>query len=97
MITAKDLSGQRFGRLTVICRARGEYPRPYYKCICDCGNDIIVEGRRLTSGNTRSCGCLHRQQLIERNHKHGERYTRLYKTWISMRQRCSVHRDKYKQ
>ena len=50
-----------------------------------------------TSGNTKSCGCLHREQLAERNYKHGERSTRLYKTWISMKQRCSVHRDKYKQ
>lgn len=97
MRTAKDLSGQRFGRLTVIRRAEGEYPRPYYECICDCGNKIVVEGKRLTSSNTRSCGCLHRQQLVERNYKHGERYTRLYKTWLSMKQRCSVHRDKYKQ
>ena len=57
MITAKDLSGQRFGRLTVICRARGEYPRPYYKCICDCGNTSIVQGSKLTGGKVKSCGC----------------------------------------
>ena len=96
MRVANDLSGKRFGRLVVICRAEGEYIRPYYNCICDCGNKIIVEGRSLTSNNTKSCGCLHRQQLAERNRKHGERYTRLYKTWISMRQRCSLHKDKYK-
>ena len=97
MRTAKDLSGQKFGRLTVIMRSIGKYPRPHYNCICECGNKIIVDGRSLTSGNTRSCGCLHKEQLAERNTKHGERYTKLYKTWISMKQRCTIHKSKYKQ
>lgn len=96
MRTAKDLSGQRFGRLTVIHRMEGANCK-YYYCKCDCGNVVTVLGKSLTSGNTKSCGCLHREQLTERNYKHGERRTRLYKTWISMKQRCSVHRAKYKQ
>ncbi len=96
MGTAKDLSGQRFGRLTALYRMEGVNCR-YYYCKCDCGNTVTVLGSSLISGNTKSCGCLHREQLAERNYRHGERRTRLYKTWISMKQRCSVHRDKYKQ
>ena len=96
MRIAKDLSGQRFGRLTALHKVE-ETNNKYYYCRCDCGNVVTVLRTSLTSGNTKSCGCLHREQLSERNYKHGERNTRLYKTWISMKQRCSVHRDKYKQ
>lgn len=97
MRVAKDLSGKKFGRLSVLKRAEGDYFRPYYNCICECGSRIIVDGRSLTSGNTMSCGCLHKEQLAERNRKHGERYTRLYTTWLNMKQRCTVHKDRYKQ
>ena len=91
MRTAKDLSGQRFGRLTVICRAVGKYDRPYYKCACDCGNEVVKRGKDLISGNTRSCGCLHKEQLAERNHKnrvHGGGHTRLYNIYSNMMNRC---------
>lgn len=96
MRSANDLSGQRFGRLIVICRATGKYESPYYKCICDCGNEVIKRGGSLISGNTRSCGCLHKEQLAERNRKHGERYTRLYGIWLNMKQRCSSNKERYK-
>lgn len=58
-----DLTGQRFGRLTVLSRAE-DYVNPqgnhYVKwlCICDCGNITTVLGTALRSGGTRSCGCL---------------------------------------
>lgn len=86
-----DLSGKKFGKLTVLKRAVGEYLRPYYDCICECGNELIVEGRRLTSGNTRSCGCLHKEQLAERNRSrrtHGGGHTRLYNIYCNMKNRC---------
>lgn len=91
MRTAKDLSGQRFGRLTVICRAVGKYDIPHYKCVCDCGNEVIKRGKDLASGNTRSCGCLHKEQLAERNRKnrvHGGGHTRLYNIYFNMINRC---------
>lgn len=58
-----DLTGQRFGRLTVL-----EYAGPYnaadglcsavWHCRCDCGEEVDVVGRNLRQGLTRSCGCL---------------------------------------
>lgn len=93
----KNLTGQRFGRLLVLDRVEGKYDRPHYHCKCDCGNIIIVESRRLTSCNTRSCGCLHKEQLQERNKIHGLRYTRLYSEWTNMKQRCYSTKDRYKQ
>lgn len=54
----RDLTGQRFGKLTVIeCAGKLDGRRYSWKCQCDCGNIIILQGIRLTSGNTKSCGC----------------------------------------
>lgn len=76
MNTRKDLTGQTFGRLTVIrrmenyVRANGA-PCSQWLCKCECGNLVPVIIGSLTSGNTKSCGCLSReksrQRAIERN------------------------------
>ena len=59
-----DLTGRKFGRLTVICRS-GTYQRPSgnkeptWKCKCECGNEVVVLSSNLKkNGNTLSCGCL---------------------------------------
>jgi hypothetical protein len=59
----KDYSGEKFGRLTVERMAGYRVPKngtPYriWKCKCTCGGIIFVPSYVLTSGNTRSCGCL---------------------------------------
>ena len=55
-----DLTGQRFGRLTVIKRAgiskHGQSAK--WVCQCDCGKTTVVGSYELRSGNTKSCGCL---------------------------------------
>lgn len=61
-----DLTGQRFGRLTVLSRAENiisSNGRKYiaWNCQCDCGNQHIVKQEMLISGHTRSCGCLKRE------------------------------------
>lgn len=57
----KDITGQRFGRLTVIERVgRDSTGRARWKCQCDCGNITNVSSRGLTGG-TKSCGCLQRE------------------------------------
>lgn len=58
-----DLTGQRFGRLTVIERVEDHInpsgkPRPQWLCHCDCGNEKIVSADNLKYGGTKSCGCL---------------------------------------
>ena len=58
----KDLTGQRFDRLTVIELDRVENRHAYWRCHCDCGNDCIAEAGSLKSGNTRSCGCLAKER-----------------------------------
>lgn len=60
----KNLSGQRFGRLTVLphyeIRLVGKKVKtrvPYWLCRCDCGNEKLVNSRNLIAGGTISCGC----------------------------------------
>lgn len=66
-----DLTGQRFGRLTVLERA-GSYQYPFggsvavWRCRCDCGEVVDIIGKNLKAGATRSCGCLRRDMIRER-------------------------------
>ena len=63
-----DLTGQRFGRLTVVKRAEGRRnPNgsliTRWHCKCDCGNEVDVIANYLRNGTTKSCGCLQRDLL----------------------------------
>ena len=61
-----DLTGQKFGNLTVISRMEKTYRRNYYwLCKCDCGNEVAVLGMHLKKGNTKSCGCLKHKERFE--------------------------------
>ena len=54
-----DLTGKTFGKLTVIehCGKIKGNSEHYWKCQCECGNETLVKGSSLRSGNTKSCGC----------------------------------------
>ena len=54
----EDLTGKRFGKLTVIQKSNQSGRRLYWDCICDCGKKITVKGDHLRQGNQESCGCL---------------------------------------
>lgn len=59
-----DLSGQRFGALTVTRKAPRKNGRTYWNCHCDCGNNCVQDGSNLRRGIVTSCGCgLHRASL----------------------------------
>ena len=53
-----DLTGQRFGRLTVIQYDHAEHDGAHWLCKCDCGNEKVIAGYLLRNGATKSCGCL---------------------------------------
>ena len=53
-----DMTGERYGKLTVVCLDRVEDGISYWKCKCDCGNYTIVLNSNLLTGNTKSCGCI---------------------------------------
>lgn len=58
-IKSKDLTGQRFGRLTAIEKVEGlkKNSNNVWRCICDCGQETLVATTHLLQGNTTSCGC----------------------------------------
>lgn len=58
MRATKNLTGKTFSRLTVI---GPDQTKGYWKARCACGNIKVVRGASLTSGNTKSCGCLARE------------------------------------
>ena len=90
-----DLKGQKFGRLTVIERAKKENERhAVWLCICDCGNYVTVKSDNLKSGNSKSCGCLAKELTRQRSLKHGEFGSRLYNIWAHMKNRCNNPSDK---
>lgn len=62
-----DLTGKRFGRLTVLKRTKENYGRkPAWICECDCGTVKVLPGNSLREGLTQSCGCLLREATGDR-------------------------------
>lgn len=53
-----DLTGRRFGRLTVIRYDHAEHDGAHWLCKCDCGTEKVIAGYLLRNGATKSCGCL---------------------------------------
>ena len=67
MPNAIDITGKRFGRLVVIEKSNEKrYGRLSWKCQCDCGNYIVVATQSLNNGNTKSCGCLNKENAAKR-------------------------------
>lgn len=87
-----NLTGNKYGRLTVVEYTGTKMRKALWKCICECGNTTYVRSHKLKDGNTRSCGCLRTELLLsytpDRGKTHGESDTRLYRTWSAMKQRC---------
>jgi len=85
----QDLTGQRFGRLVVVER-RGSTKNRAAKwfCECDCGNSKVICQRELKTGESRSCGCLHKELLSSRMRTHGMSKTYTYKIWQGIIKRC---------
>ncbi len=67
-----DMAGKRFGRLKVLSYSHiGENGGAYWGAVCDCGNEVVVDGQSLRKGCTKSCGCLRIADMVE------ERFGRL--------------------
>lgn len=83
-----DLTGQKFGRLTVICRTENVKGKAAWKCKCSCGNKLVVSSNNLRRHNTLSCGCYHKEQTSKASKKLGMSRTHIYYIWTAMKQRC---------
>lgn len=97
----RDLTGQKFGRLTVVKRAEDMYDKfgrhTMWECPCECGKTTIVGTSTLTCGVTKSCGCYKSEVTSKRAKTHGMSKTRLYGVWRTMLSRCyNENTKKYK-
>lgn len=94
----KNLTGKRFGRLTVIGVDDRGTKKTYWNCLCDCGNIKSVRSDSLQNGAIKSCGCLKKEQdkknLINDEMRKVERFggkfghIRIHSIWSSMKGRC---------
>ena len=89
-----DLTGKKFGRLTVLSRSNNNTndKKPKWICCCDCGNLTEVAGNSLISGRTKSCGCLKAEtsHIILKTHGGSTKNNKekLYTIWSDIKQRC---------
>lgn len=85
----KDLTGQTFGRLTVLERTGIAKNRNIkWLCVCICGNQKEIVSSSLISSITLSCGCLQKERTSKQNKTHGESKQRFYNIWKRMNVRC---------
>lgn len=87
MKNVKDITGQKFGRLTVLGRKQNDKKNIWY-CQCDCGNTAFVYKHDILTGKTKSCGCLRREVTAAKRKKHKMSHSRLYRIWNAMKERC---------
>ena len=91
----EDLTGARFGMLTVVGFAEDAVIESgthliQFRCICDCGRDVVVRAKYLKAGYTKSCG----KHFRGTQKKHGMKGSRLYNIWCGMKSRCLNQNNK---
>ena len=92
----RDISGQRFGRLTAIkTTGTTKNRQTIWLCKCDCGNETVSTSSNLVYGTMRSCGCLKNERIAVLNKTHGMSHTRPHRIWLNMKTRC--HNPKFKE
>ena len=93
---SRDLTGLKFGRLTVRQFAgQDRHGNRLWLCDCACGGTVTVIKGSLSSGRTRSCGCLQREFIVRRNTTHGLSDTPEYRAWRDMLSRCENPNTRY--
>ena len=86
---ALNLKHQTFDRLTVVQRIQNNIgERTKWLCYCNCGNTSIISTSDLTTGHTRSCGCLCKERTSQAKTTHGMSHSSEYYIWSSMKDRC---------
>lgn len=90
----RDYTNEKFGRWIVKYFVKQKPSGDsVWHCLCECGTEKDLDVGTLVTGQSKSCGCLKREQTRERNTSHGMSKTRLYKEWLSMKERC--YREKH--
>lgn len=81
------MTGMKFGRLTIVSRAENVGSRAAWNCVCECGGALSVDGKKIRTGHTKSCGCYRAEVTAPRqgarNVKHGQSRTAGYQRAMS--------------
>jgi hypothetical protein len=96
MKTITDITGNTYGRLTVLSfdgYSDHKRPKPQWLCSCSCGNTISVVGAHLKNGNSSSCGCLRKEVSSEMATRHGMKFSRAYQIWQGIKRRVNNPND----
>lgn len=84
--------GEKFNRLFVISISGKRLYNKIYLCKCDCGKEVNVEGNKIKSGHTKSCGCLQKEIMSSIKTKHGllkgGKNNKIFSMWQNMKNRC---------
>lgn len=94
-----ELAGLRFGELVVVEKTGvNKQGNSMWRCLCDCGNEIVANSQNLKSGHTKSCGCHKSKVTAMRNIENtiGERprrENRIYRIYYGMLSRCYNQKD----
>jgi hypothetical protein len=87
--------GDQFGRLTVLSQAsRDKHGYLMYGCICTCGRKKVVRSTLLVHGQTRSCGCLRREETAARHRLNRLRIVQMATPGAISRTPCSTPRSR---
>lgn len=88
-----NIEGNRFGRLVALCFDRKPNGKAAWRCACDCGCEAVIDSDKLTSGHTRSCGCLGREMAGIARRTHGFSGTPEHRAWKAAKKRCYNRKD----
>lgn len=82
-----ELTGNKCGLLTVESRAAAAN---FWNCVCECGTRRVISASHLTTGHTKSCGCIKGKA----NATHRMRGTPTHNSWCAMKQRCNYKKSR---
>lgn len=81
-----DIKGEKYNRWTVLSLDRIENKKAFWLCQCECGTKKVVSSSSLRCGSSKSCGCLHNDNVVRKIN--GLSKTKLYTNYANIKQRC---------
>ena len=87
MPKALDITGEKYHKLTAVRYSHKEGKERIWMFVCDCGNEYFAPVGKVRFGSARSCGCLKKDVLKDRNTSHGMRHTSEYEAWRGAKRR----------
>lgn len=88
-----DMKNKRIGRLLVLGIGTSNGTTPRWRCMCDCGNEVLAFGADLRAGKQQSCGCFRSDRSRVLNTIHEKSRSVEAHIWSRMKQRCSNKND----